>query len=66
MSTHSVQLSKQPSLYLFSLEHPVRRFCIWLTVDNGIFELLMLLIVVGNCVALAFPTTPLALEFALG
>jgi hypothetical protein len=53
----------KPSFYVFSLEHPLRRFCIWLTVDYFFFDVFMLLVVIGNCIALAFRDPPEELEY---
>ncbi len=59
----TTHVSYQKSLSYFAITNPIRRACIWITVNNNYFDYLMLLIILGNTVYLAFIDPPKAYEF---
>ena len=57
------RVSTQPSLYIFSYTNPIRRACIWLTIDNAVFEVVFILAVLLVCIDLAIRNPPYAINY---
>ena len=61
----TTQISFAPSLFLFKVSQPVRRFCIWSTVNNTYYDILMMAAILANLIYLAQDSTSIPAEFVV-
>lgn len=55
-------ISLETSLYLFTLNNPLRRFCVYQMVVNPYFDYFIIFTILANCVFMAMNDPPLLAE----